>query len=378
MDRAIHIIKSPSYNSDGRLQKWVKQLNKYNISSTVFIIEDDNCEAVEENDNVTISKKSLFFRKIFKKRSGYVFKVPEYLFKSVLFIRKSNPKVIIFHDVQQYLNLLWHLLLNSNRSHKVIWDLHELPHDILLTKGIFKPFLKFLLNNVDAVVYTNIERRKYIKINVKGLNERKYFILNNFPDKKYLISSTESVIINSFGNSNPYILWLGAGIETRNFGAFLKAFRHFKDQFNLVVIGKIDPKFDSELSTLRFEKRIFNRFVDQSEIKKYIDNCFLSIVLYNTSSVNNLLCEPNRLYQLVSRNIPVVVGNNPTMANLINKLKVGVVLPDDGVSSNEIIRAIHMVIENNEKYKENSMRNDYSKIFSWENQINEIIDFIIK
>lgn len=377
MLKVLHIIKSPSFETDGRLQKWVKQLYKRGFHSTVFIVEDGNKNTVENFYENTVKKQSLFFRKYFKQRSGYLFKIPEYLKKTSSYICEFEGEIIVFHDVQQYLNLFFHLISNKNRTHKVVWDLHELPHNILLNNFAFRPFLRFLLNNVDAVVYTNVERREYIKDHLKGLKEKRFFILNNYPDSGYINSDFENVDIETFDNSKPYILWLGAGIETRNFGAFLRAYKRVNDQFNLVVIGNIDPKFEDELGVYRSENKLFNKFVNQSDIKKYIDNSFLSVVLYNTSSANNLLCEPNRLYQLVSRDIPVVVGNNPTMANLINKLEVGVVLRDDGSSSDNIYEGMQRIIDNYRTFKSISQSKNYSELFSWEKQIDEIIDFII-
>ncbi len=376
MFKALHIIKSPSFKTDGRLQKWIKKLYKSGINSSVFIVEDDNSNSLENFYDATIQKKSLYSRKFFKQRSGYLFKIPEYLKATIPYVKKFKGEIIIFHDVQQYLNLFWHILINKNRNHKIIWDLHELPHNILLKNGLFKPVLKFLLNNVDLVVYTNKERREYINSNLNGLKERKYFILNNFPDSDYINSDFEKLEIPIFKNSNPYFLWLGAGIESRNFGSFLKAYERFQTKFNLVVIGRIDPKFEPEIAIYRNENKLFNKFVNQNEIKKYIDNSFLSVVLYNSKSANNLLCEPNRLYQLVSRNIPVIVGNNPTMANLVNSLKVGEVLPDDGSSSENIYKAILNVVRNHDTFKAISHSKNYSNIFSWESQIDDIIDFI--
>jgi glycosyltransferase involved in cell wall biosynthesis len=67
------------------------------------------------------------------------------------------------------------------------------------------------------------------------------------------------------------------------------------------------------------------------------------------------------------------VGNNPTMANLVKKYKIGYVLQDDGVHEEGITKAINNIIENYSTYKEMSKKNNYEAIFSWENQMDNII-----
>ncbi|GGE23866.1 glycosyltransferase family protein [Sphingobacterium cellulitidis] len=378
MIKAWHVIKSPSFRTDGRLQKWVKQLRKRGIQSEVFIVEDKNEKSIQIEDDTTINKSSLVFRKLFKQRRGYFFKIPEYLIITNRNISDFDGEVIVFHDVQQYLNIYWKLFFNKKRKFKIIWDLHELPHSILLKNKYLKFILEYIISNVDAVVYTNVERRSFILNNLPKVVERKYFILNNFPDKDFLISDNEPLNLLGFTNQKPYFLWLGAGIETRNFGVFLKAYQKFKGNYNLIIIGKIDPLFERDIDSLKVEKVVFNDFVDQNEIKKFIDNSFLSVVLYKNNSTNNLLCEPNRLYQLLGRKIPVVVGNNPTMASLVNTLGVGNVLEDDGQDLQNMIETIQKVIDSRSEILENYSRLNFIEKFSWEDQINGIIDFILE
>ncbi|WP_026706296.1 glycosyltransferase family protein [Flavobacterium soli] len=374
MKRIIHVIKSPSFNSDGRLQKWIKSLSENRFENTVHIVEDSNTnQQTETVGGANVNRKNLFFRSIFPQRKGYFFKVPEYFFKTVSFLNKQKFEYLIFHDVQQYLNITYYLFFHRKRNFKIIWDLHELPHGIMLNNVILKKHLRYIIRNVDLVVYTSNERRNYI-LNKLGENpEKKFSILNNYPDKNFIISPKQELEVPHFGNNNPYFLWLGAAINGRNFKAFFNAYKTYSEEFNLVILGKVENVFKKEIDELSDQGKLFNAFVKQSEIIKYIDNCYLSVVLYNSRTTNNFLCEPNRLYQLVCRNIPVIVGNNPTMANLINKYKIGNVLEDDGVDEEGIKNAIDAIIQNYSVYKEISKKNNYEAIFSWENQIENII-----
>src|SRR5690606_344803 len=128
----LHNIKSPSFKSDGRLQKWLQQLEKRGFYSKVLIIEDTNREYKESFGTSNIIGEKLFFRTWFKQRKGYLIKVPEYLTKTLNFINKEKFVVIVFHDVQQYLNIIYYLVLKKRRSFTISLILYELPHTLLI------------------------------------------------------------------------------------------------------------------------------------------------------------------------------------------------------------------------------------------------------
>ncbi|RLD54245.1 MAG: hypothetical protein DRJ01_18285, partial [Bacteroidetes bacterium] len=116
----------------------------------------------------------------------------------------------------------------------------------------------------------------------------------------------------------------------------------------------------------------FTGMVPQLEMVKYIDNAYASIVLYSQEvGMNFKLCAPNRLYQAISRGIPVIVGNNPPMKSILEKTKSGVVLSDDGQNMINIINGIKYLQKNYSKYKENSLKT--RKLFLWNTQKDKIL-----
>ena len=331
MRKATHIIKTNSYHSDGRLLKWISSLRDNDISSDVIILENENTRSFRKENDVHITTQSLFSRRFFKQRSGYFMKVPEYCLKLLRPISKSNSDIIIFQDVQHYLNILSLLLFRFSKDKIIVWDLHEVPHSIFFKYPFARQVLKFILESIDVVVYTNEERREYIYSKLK-MEEKNYFILNNYPEKGFLTASHHSLpeSLNTLRESLPYILWLGNGIKQRHFGVFLEAFEKVNHKYNLVILGKIDPTYESKVNSYVASNIGYNAFVKQDEMIAYIDNALFSIVLYDSTTINSFYCEPNRLYQLLCRNIPSIVGNNPTMKNVIENYNAGIVLEDDG------------------------------------------------
>jgi hypothetical protein len=221
MIKISHIIKSPSFESDGRLHKWISSLKANKINSKVFFLEDKNEKRIFSFEEMEIKTISLFFRKYFKKRKGYFLKIPEYSLKTWRYLKHCDCDVLIFHDVQQYLNLLIILIFSICKGKIIVWDLHELPHTVFLKNPITRKVLKYIIEHVDVIVYTNKERRQYIFEKLK-MKEKKYFILNNYPNEYYLYKPHTIFPnkLNKLREGLPYILWLGGVWETRNFTTF--------------------------------------------------------------------------------------------------------------------------------------------------------------
>ncbi|WP_262250023.1 hypothetical protein [Parapedobacter soli] len=378
--RVCHLIKTTALKSDGRLQKWIKSLKVKGYHSDILILQDNNSDSYEEGPyNSAVNKIALQSRRLFKQRKGYFFKVPEYAIKTFFFLRKQkNTDVFVFHDVQQYLNLFIATIFFRNKQ--IIWDLHELPHNVMFRHSLFRSFLKYLLKNVDVVIYTNQERRDYIidKLNVQ---EKAYTILNNFPDLDYINKNKTPLPteLKSLRPDLPYIIWLGAATAGRNFDTFLKTYDTvLSSRFNLVILGRIDSEFRLILNKYIDVKYCYNAFIPQQKMINYIDNAYFSVVLYNCQNPNNLYCEPNRLYQLITRHIPCVVGHNPTMSNIINKTGGAVVLSDDGSEVQYLSQSINELLTSLNDFKTRLETNSIIEKLNWDDQFDNDVAPLVR
>jgi len=266
---------------------------------------------------------------------------------------------------------LWYVCLFKPFKKKIIWDLHELPHPILSKFAVTKSAVKFILNNVDLVIYTNKERRDCV-LKMFPFNEKKYVILNNYPDDDFITAALAPIAQEVKANTAglPYVLWMGNATYTRNFFPVLRTLVNFKDKIKLVVMGSVEPALQKYITEQGLDDFVFSKFVSQAEIMSYVDNAMFSIVLYKQSSLNNTYCEPNRLYQLIARHIPVIAGNNPTMKDVLEKYGAGIVLPDDGSDESALLTAVNemMLPGTRERIRAALNALDFQQIFSWEHQ----------
>lgn len=373
-----HIIKTGVLQRDGRLLKWIESLNNHGIKSKVFILENENTISKGYKDGVEIESTYLISRKFFSSGKGFFLKVPEFTMRTFSFLRRSNPGVFVFHDMQHYLALFILSFCRKNKK-QIVWDMHELPHSVFFKTSITKNILKRILENSDLLVYTNKERRDYIHSKLQ-YKEKSYAILNNYPDNDYfkINRNKKPAILNILREDKPYILWLGAANTARNFSPFLKVFEDNIDKYNLVILGGVEDTYKQKIEKYQKQGFVFNSFVKQDEMINYIDNALLSVVLYNNKSPNNFYCEPNRLYQLISRNIPLVVGHNPTMKRLVEELDCGVVLKDDGSDYESLSEGVQILLSKLNDITSKGMSIDKSILFSWDNQFAKVVEEIKK
>ena len=372
----LHFIKTKSVLSDGRLLKWIESLEKSNIQSKVVALEDLN-EA-----NFSIIRKStkvetikLQSRKLFpNKGTGFLIKIPEYSIKSFIRLNRSNEEFIVFHDNQHYLTLFLLLIFNKFNKRKIIWDLHELPHSIFFKTKLTRKYLSAVLEKCYLVIHTNSQRYEFLHSKIK-FKEKKHVILNNYPDSEYINSEKKEISpeVKDWLKGEPYLLWLGAASNTRCFDTVFEAYKQFSNKYKLIILGDMAENFRKLTLKNNLSERIWSSFVNQSEIIKFIDSAAFSIVLYKNNSPNNFYCEPNRVYQLLSRKIPVIAGNNPRLSEVVNNKNFGIVLDNDGSDTLSMTDAIKKMIQEHQNFKKTLNETNFENVFSWEEQFNNVL-----
>lgn len=267
------------------------------------------------------------------------------------------------------------LLTNQFNKRKIIWDLHELPHSILFKFAITRTYLKKVLEKCFMVIHTNEQRRDFLHSKIK-FTEKNSSILNNFPELDFICSDKKANTTNltTWLNGESYLLWLGVASKTRCFDAVFDAYKRFSNDYRLIILGSVAKEFQQLIVKHNLSDRIWHSYVNQSEIITFIDNAAFSIVLYKNNSPNNFYCEPNRLYQLLSRKIPVIVGSNPRLAEVVENKKFGIVLDDDGSDVTNMIAAIEKMKNQHAEFKNTLINTDFEKIFSWEKQFSNVIE----
>jgi hypothetical protein len=360
--KILMIVRTTGLEFDDRVRK--EALSLKHLGCEVFILANYTSNVSSKGITeygIPYHAVQLRTRAIFASRRFLVLKMLEFWLITTWIMLKGKYNVVWAHEEYTVLSLL----VKFPKKYYV-FDQHELPRFLMATS--FRKWLYRRIENVsDVIIVANEERLGFMKKIGFIRKPKKYCVLNNFTDNvfaglKVLDLPSE---ISIWLQGSPYVLLQGGGHKNRYPSEAISAInRHGK--YKIVLVGPVYKKIKEEIAQNYSDLVYLTGYVNQLEITRYIDHAKYSIILYANIDINNFLCEPNRLYQAVCRGIPVIVGINPPMKNLVHKHTIGEVLSDDGKNVDGIYEAILRMEENYSKYKENISQ--ISHTYNWEYQ----------
>lgn len=286
----------------------------------------------------------------------------------LVIVRYCKSTVII----QNHRLFLLVSLLNICRPQKIkriIWDLRELPVGFTKKNSFTTKLFSTLLSKCDTVFVTNHSRLKLMQ-NIYGKTATKNIdIVSNYVDSKYIEQPKNELseeIKKLLGDFEYYYVQNPATLTrypANTITAILKS-----SSRAVVITGRLPNQVLRDLS-LRFGAVFDNRvhylgMIPEKKLINIIDNAYASIILYDRRILNNEYCDSNRLYQSLSRGIPVIVGQNKSLSNLVSKYNNGLIIDDDGDKLDILCSGIVEFENNYLMFKQNAMVN--ATALSWD------------
>lgn len=379
--KVLMVINTSGLDYDDRLRK--ESLSLHRLESDVEILAMEYANQAGRRivyDHIPATTIRLRSRHWVARSAGLWLKAPEMYARFFLGVLKAHPNVIWCHNLDLAgLVPFFILVRKAGFIRRLIWDQHELPSDRLLHNPFVMRFLASLFNRCDIVVSANEQRKNLLQETLNGISRVSIEVLDNYPDQLFanLPDDDLSEDTRQWLSGVPYILAQGGASPNRYFEHLVAAVVGIEN-LKLIVVGPYQEvqvrKLADRYGAILTEHILFTGFVPQMEIAPYIDHSLASVVLYEMTNENTRLCAPNRLYQAMSRGIPVVVGANPPMAEFVQQWKCGVVLSGDGRDVDDIQSGIRRVLIRQNEFRQNAKVCRSS--VTWESQISNITRII--
>lgn len=362
MKKIAFIVKTSELKYDDRIRKEAITLSK-NAEVKIFALLASN----KEDEGIT--SYGIPYRS-FKLRTRQTLPSAKYIFLKTIDFYLTVKKhlktydIIWAHNVETF---LFPLLL---RNRKIVWDLHEMPQQ--LENNIVKKLFHFIEKKCTYLIHANKNRIEYL-IRKKVISDpKKHLVIRNFPD----IQFEQSVLRDK--RYDEFRIWLGVskfvylqGLQKKDrfpyetIEAIMKT-----DNLKAIVVGPFEAQTKDKLfqlyGDLLYQKVFYCGMVDQLMTASYIRESLFSIVLYDTTDPNNRYCEPNRMYQSIIFDKPVIVGCNEPIKELVTKYGFGVSLNGDGRNAIEIMDAINEILDKYKVYVDNISK--YKNKITWSEQ----------
>jgi glycosyltransferase involved in cell wall biosynthesis len=284
------------------------------------------------------------------------------LFFLLLFIKAD---IFLANDLD---TLLANFLVSKIRHRKIIYDSHEYFTEVpelngrIITKKIWLAIEKLILPKI-KFSYTvsesiaNIYNEKY-KMNMKVIRNLPVIAKNTEEPEFISIPENKKIIIYQG------VLNIGRGIEN-----VMEAMQ-FIDGAIFLIVGDGDIK--NELEDLAFKLKVDNKViflgkVPFEQLQSITRKANIGISLEQNVSLNYYYSLPNKIFDYIHSNVPVLVSDLPEIVKIVKKYEIGIVV--DNFDGAFLSVQIKEMLENKEKIREwkNNMITA-SEELCWENE----------
>ena len=261
-----------------------------------------------------------------------------------------------------------------NKNIKVVYDAHEYETEVNQLNKITKPIAKFaeifLIRYTDKVITVSEAIAKEYK-NLYPFLEEPKLVLNTPPYKEL---EKKDLFREKLGIEGEKIIFLYQGGLSRGRGIeiLLEAFKNIDNKDAVIVFmgyGELEENIKNE--SQQYKNIYFYPAVTPDILLDYTNSADFGISTIEDSCLSYRYCLPNKLFEYIMAEVPVVVSNLPEMRKLVLNNKIGVVLKEN--TPKGLNEAINKAI----KLEQNELKTNIKKlktIYNWENQEKVLID----
>jgi len=136
----------------------------------------------------------------------------------------------------------------------------------------------------------------------------------------------------------------GRGIEI-----LLDTFKTIDDEKSIIVFMGYGPLEDLiKVADKNYKNIYFHKAVTPDILLDYTSSADFGILFYENNCLNHYYCSPNKMFEYLMAEIPVIVSNLYEMKRLVEKNKIGVVAQEN--SPNGLKEAILKAVRVTAKY----------------------------
>jgi glycosyltransferase involved in cell wall biosynthesis len=257
----------------------------------------------------------------------------------------------------------------------LVYDTHEIETECIGTAGfrkkIFKLIEKVLIRFVDAVITVNDSIRDWYKKEYKISN---IVAVRNIPLKMHKTQIYKNNILKSnFGIRHDEILFLYLGIldQGRGIDIVLNVFSKINDNKHVLFIGFGELEAFIKKYQKAFSNIHFLDAVKPSEVSRYTCGADVGLCLIENTCLSYYLSLPNKLYEYIINDVPVIVSDFPVMGRVIDEYGCGWKVAVDQNDLYSLIKSISKceIDAKRERAKK------YRKKIGWEHEEKVLINF---
>lgn len=298
--------------TDQRVEKVCNTLYKNGFDILLIGRKLINSKAI--NRKYKVVRLKLFFNKGFLFYAEYNFR----LFFKLLFLKKD---ILLSNDLD---TLLANYSISKLQSKKLVYDSHELFPEI--PELVAKPTVKKIWTSLESSILPKLKNNYTVCNSISEFYKNKYNvdfkIIKNFPNKS---EKTEFGSLPFNIKNKKIIIYQGAINLGRGIELILKAMLYLHNHIFL-IIGSGDVLSELKQLTKELniqEKVLFMGRLSPKELRKLTPLANLGISLEEDLGLNYRFALPNKIFDYIQAEIPILISDLPEMKKIVLEYNVG-------------------------------------------------------
>ncbi len=318
-------------------------------------------------------------RLLFRKGAAFYAEFNIRLFFLLLF-RKCD--ILVSNDLD---TLLPNYLISKIRRKKLVYDSHE--YFCGVPELIHRPFVQNCWRRIEKFCVPHLPEMITVNQSIADLYDKEY------PDRKNKVRVVRNIPTNekppiketrhSLGlpEEKKLLILQGSGINVdRGSEELVAAIEMVDDNALLLIIGKGDavPALKRQVNERNLSHKVL--FIDRvspDKLFNYTYHADIGFSLDKDTNINYRFSLPNKIFDYMKAETPVIVSNLPEIAKVVKETEIGLVIADHRPQT--IADSINMLLRDEMllmKFKSNTKI--AAKNYTWENEEKVLNDIYSK
>lgn len=311
--------------SHSPIPRFVKRIKiSIQVSKTYLVYWDRN---LEEDIHFSLPNETHINKISLPARQGQgvkkLFKVMRFLPKALLELKKIKPDTIHAGNLDMlFIAVIYKKIFNKKTN--LIYEIGDIPNAVFnksLLSNTLRYFEKKLLKDTKIIILTSpyFYSGYYNEI----VDEEKVLVIPNVPSKK-ILEGYNDLITNKEKNSKFVVGFIGAVRYKKEIISLINVAN--KLDFNVQISG-VGIDYKPLLQKYSHNKKVsFTGAYNYNEIQSLYVNVDLIYSVYDVSKPNVKLALPNRLYEAILFEKPIVVANGTKLAEFVKEKDIGFIV----------------------------------------------------